>query len=151
MPRMNGIIESSLFVKDLSRACDFYEEVLGLRKVIGSDSNGYLFEAATRQLLLVISEKKARISSSTPGGIVPCLVEPGAALGAGHIAFAIDKSELESWCSHGSYWATPSGPPMVRLPVRDLGVGRVSRGASDPLSEGCRLMWRTATRIAGGR
>ena len=92
MPRLNGIVETSLFVKDVDTACDFYERVLGLKKVVGGDDEGFLFEVASRQLLLILSEKKARKPSNTPGGVVPaCLDGSGEALGAGHVAFSIES------------------------------------------------------------
>ena len=35
-PTLNGLVETAFFVEDLPRACDFYEQVLGLSKVKAS-------------------------------------------------------------------------------------------------------------------
>ena len=37
-PQLNGLVETALFVEDLSRAAAFYEQVLGLNKVKASDT-----------------------------------------------------------------------------------------------------------------
>ncbi len=66
-PRLNGILESALIVKDLERARAFYEDVLGLR-VFSDSEAGCGFEVAKGQLLLLVTEKKAHLPSETPGG-----------------------------------------------------------------------------------
>ena len=97
MPRVHGLFESVLFVENLSRACAFYEETLGLAKFRESDV-GCVFVVADRQLLVLVAQEKARVPSETAGGVVPpCLVGPGDARGAGHIAFAIAETELDAW------------------------------------------------------
>jgi catechol 2,3-dioxygenase-like lactoylglutathione lyase family enzyme len=97
MARLNGLVEAALFVEDLSRARDFYQQVVGLDKLQESEA-GCVFVVTKGQLLLLISQEKAKIPSTTPGGDVPaCLVRPGESLGAGHIAFAVAETELESW------------------------------------------------------
>jgi catechol 2,3-dioxygenase-like lactoylglutathione lyase family enzyme len=97
MPNLNGLLETALFVENLSRARDFYQQVVGLEKLRESEV-GCLFVVARGQLLLLISQEKARVPSKTPGGDVPaCLVGPGEALGAGHIAFAVGAAELDPW------------------------------------------------------
>lgn len=96
---MNGLFETALFVRDLSRAADFYQDVLGLDKFRETDG-ACVFAVAKRQLLLLISEEKARTSSKTPGGEVPpCVAGTGEVVGAGHVAFTVTESELEAWRS----------------------------------------------------
>jgi catechol 2,3-dioxygenase-like lactoylglutathione lyase family enzyme len=97
MPKLNGLFEAALFVQNLARARDFYEQVVGLEKLRESEV-GCVFIVAERQLLLVIAQEKARVSSKTPGGEVPpCLVRAGETLGAGHIAFAVAEAEFDVW------------------------------------------------------
>jgi catechol 2,3-dioxygenase-like lactoylglutathione lyase family enzyme len=98
MPNVNGLLEAGLFVENLSRARDFYEQVLGLEKLRESDV-GCVFVVAKGQLLLLVSHEKASVSSKTPGGEVPaCMNGAGATLGAGHIAFAVtDDTDLNAW------------------------------------------------------
>jgi catechol 2,3-dioxygenase-like lactoylglutathione lyase family enzyme len=94
MPRLKGLLESALFVKDLQRSRSFYARVLGLQTIQESDV-GCVFAVAHGQLLLLISDEKARVSSTTPGGDVPpCLVGPGETLGAGILRSQSPKSIL---------------------------------------------------------
>lgn len=100
MPNLNGLLEAALVVSDLHRARDFYQQVVGLQKLQESD-DGCVFAITKGQLLLLITEEKAKIPSQTPGGEVPpCLAGPGKAQGAGHIAFAVAAAELDVWRSH---------------------------------------------------
>ena len=99
-PPLNGILESALFVRDLGRARAFYQNVLGFTPFSESEA-GCGFEVAVGQLLLLVSEEKTRLPSETPGGTVPpCLKDPGEVLGAGHVAFAVESTELEAWLSY---------------------------------------------------
>ena len=99
-PPVTGVLESALFVKDLGRARAFYEDVLGF-EVFSESDTGCGFEVAKSQLLLLVTEDKARIPTVTDGGTVPpCLEGSGEAVGAGHIAFAVSEAELENWRQH---------------------------------------------------
>jgi catechol-2,3-dioxygenase len=64
--RVHGVFETALFVRDLFSASDFYQQVLGLDKFRESD-DACVFTVAKGQLLLLISKKKARMSSKTRG------------------------------------------------------------------------------------
>ena len=97
MPNLNGLLEAALFVENLSRARDFYQQVIGLEKLQESEA-GCVFVVAKGQLLLLISHEKAGVPSKTPGGEVPPGVgSAGETLGAGHIAFAVAEAELDAW------------------------------------------------------
>jgi catechol 2,3-dioxygenase-like lactoylglutathione lyase family enzyme len=93
MPNLNGLLEAALFVENLSRARDFYQQVVGLEKLQESEA-GCVFVVAKGQLLLLISHEKAGVPSKTPGGEVPpCVSGAGETIGAGHIAFAVVAKE----------------------------------------------------------
>ena len=97
MPNFIGLLEAGLFVESLSKARDFYEQVLGLEKLRESEV-GCVFVVAKGQLLLLISQEKARVPGKTPGGEVPpCVSGAGETLGAGHVAFAVAEAELDAW------------------------------------------------------
>src|ERR1022692_363089 len=70
MPSFKSLLEAGLFVESLSKARDFYEQVLGLEKLRESEV-GCVFVVAKGQLLLLISQEKARVPGKTPGGEVP--------------------------------------------------------------------------------
>ncbi|MSV30061.1 MAG: glyoxalase [Bryobacterales bacterium] len=100
MPNLNGLLEAGLFVGNLSRARDFYERIIGLEKLKESEA-GCVFIVAKGQLLLLISDQKARVPSRTPGGEVPpCVSGAGGTLGAGHMAFAVSEADLDRWRAH---------------------------------------------------
>jgi predicted enzyme related to lactoylglutathione lyase len=40
MPNINGLLEAALFVENLSRACDFYQQVVGLESLVFGASMG---------------------------------------------------------------------------------------------------------------
>jgi len=97
MPKINGLLESALFVQELQRARDFYVRVLGL-KIIQESDVGCVFMVAKGQLLLLVSEEKATVPSKTPGGEVPaCLGRNAGSLGAGHIAFGVAETDVDDW------------------------------------------------------
>ena len=95
---LNGLVEAALFVEELPRACDFYEQVLGLGKVKASDT-GCVFRVADQRYLLIISRKAAHTPNKTASGDVlpPCALPQQDGQGPGHIAFGIPKDEVDSW------------------------------------------------------
>jgi len=95
---LNGVVETALFVEDLPRACGFYEQVLGLRRVKISDT-GCVFRVADQRYLLIISRKAAHTPNKTASGDVlpPCALPQQDGQGPGHIAFGIPKDEVDSW------------------------------------------------------
>ena len=92
MPRLNGIIETTIHVKDLAASAAFYQHVLGLELVERSERLCVL-SVAGRHLLLLFLEGGTNEPVETPGGIIP----PHDGSGALHFAFAIDRGELEPW------------------------------------------------------
>jgi catechol 2,3-dioxygenase-like lactoylglutathione lyase family enzyme len=95
---LNGLVESALFVEDLPRACDFYEQVLGLSKVKASDT-GCVFRVGNQRYLLIVSRKAARTPNKTAGGDVlpPCALPEHDGRGPGHFAFGISQDAIDSW------------------------------------------------------
>ena len=95
---LNGLVEAALFVEELPRACDFYEQVLGLGKVKASDT-GCVFRVADQRYLLIISRKAAHTPNKTASGDVlpPVALAHHDGRGPGHIAFGISKDAVDSW------------------------------------------------------
>jgi len=104
MPKLNGLLETVLFVEDLSRASAFYEKVLGLQKFQG-DKRGCGFVVVPGQLLLVVEHGTTREPRTTPGGIVP----PCGASGSMHVAFSISESALDTW----RHWLNSHGVEVL--------------------------------------
>ncbi len=92
MPRLNGILETSIYVDDLSRAQRFYEDVLELRPVF-SDGRLTAYDVGGRSILLVFQRGSSIETVTVPGGTIPG--HDGA--GPSHCAFAISTEELPIW------------------------------------------------------
>jgi catechol 2,3-dioxygenase-like lactoylglutathione lyase family enzyme len=91
-PPLARVLESALYVADLSVARDFYRDVLGGRVMLESPRLVAMDIARTSVLLLFLrgATETAQIAS---GGVVP----PHGARGAQHVAFAIARDALTEW------------------------------------------------------
>jgi catechol 2,3-dioxygenase-like lactoylglutathione lyase family enzyme len=92
VPKLDRVIETSLYVDDLDRAARFYEEVLGLA-VLTSDARFRAYDVGGRSVLLVFRRGHTLETVRMPGGTIP----PHDGHGPLHIAFAIGAEELGSW------------------------------------------------------
>jgi catechol 2,3-dioxygenase-like lactoylglutathione lyase family enzyme len=92
-PRVNGIIETALYVHDLQRAARFYQDLFGLR-VLLSDARLTALAVGDRQVLLLFVRGGSRQPNPGPyGGTIP----PHDAGGQIHVGFAIASDELDAW------------------------------------------------------
>jgi|SRR6185312_1666622 catechol 2,3-dioxygenase-like lactoylglutathione lyase family enzyme len=99
MPRLNGILETSLYTDDMDRARAFYEGVLGLQPMFSDDRlTGYAIE---KSVLLLFRKGTTEHPVKLKNGSIP----GHGGTGELHVAFPIAKDELESWTerlgSHG--------------------------------------------------
>ena len=92
MPRLNGIIETAIHVRDLSASAGFYQQVLGL-ELLERGERLCAMSVAGRHLLLLFLQGGSSEPVETAGGTIP----PHDGSGALHFAFAIDRSELAPW------------------------------------------------------
>jgi catechol 2,3-dioxygenase-like lactoylglutathione lyase family enzyme len=86
MPRLNGLLETSLYVDDLARSLAFYRSVFGFEPIF-SNERLIALEVEARQLLLLFKKK---LSAGLP-------LSPHDGDGQLHLALAIDLSELAAW------------------------------------------------------
>ena len=85
----NRIIETCLCVEDLDAAEDFYGRVLGLERFAKVEGRHVFFRCGDAVFLLFNAEKtKAKTGGDVPGH---------GTVGAGHVAFAMEESEIEAW------------------------------------------------------
>jgi catechol 2,3-dioxygenase-like lactoylglutathione lyase family enzyme len=86
-PKLDGILESSLYVDDLPRSVRFYQELFGF-PVISSDfgERGCAMHAGPHQVLLLFKKGASRE-----------ILSPHDGDGELHIAFAIPAAELAAW------------------------------------------------------
>jgi catechol 2,3-dioxygenase-like lactoylglutathione lyase family enzyme len=92
MPKLDRVLETSLYVDDLDRAGRFYEDVLGL-KALTSDSRFRAYDVGGASVLLLFRRGATLETVRMPGGTIP----PHDGHGPLHIAFAIAAEELDPW------------------------------------------------------
>ena len=85
-PTVQGILESSLYVADVSRSVQFYQEIFGFPVISDFGDRGCALSAGPRQVLLVFRK-----------GASTAIESPHDGDGELHIAFAIRPEELASW------------------------------------------------------
>jgi XTP/dITP diphosphohydrolase len=86
------VLESVLYARDLEAAERFYGDLLGLERMTKEPRRHVFFRCGPGTVLVFNPEATAR------GGANPALpVPPHGATGPGHLCFAADAAELDSW------------------------------------------------------
>ncbi len=91
-PKLNGVLETALYVDDLERAARFYEQVLEL-PVLTQDSRFRAYDVGGCNVLLLFQRGATLETVHLPGGTIP----PHDGHGPLHIAFAIGAEDLSIW------------------------------------------------------
>ncbi len=92
MPRLNAVLETSIYTDDMERARRFYEDVMGLASIF-ADPRLTAYDVGGASVLLVFKRGASTSPASLPGGTIPG--HDGA--GPLHFAFAISADELAAW------------------------------------------------------
>jgi catechol 2,3-dioxygenase-like lactoylglutathione lyase family enzyme len=91
-PRLQAVLETSLYVTDLDRALAFYQNVLGLRPIpdayFAGGRGAALQVGPGPSVLLLFRADITRIA-----GVLPA----HGTTGAGHVAFRIEPDEIPAW------------------------------------------------------
>ena len=95
MPRVSGVLETSLYVVDLDRAQAFYARVFGFETFV-DDGRMCAMGVPGSQVLLLFRRGSTDAPAPTPGGVIP----PHYGEGALHVCFAIPFGELAAWEGH---------------------------------------------------
>lgn len=85
-PRCDGILESSLYVRDVAASVRFYTRIFGFPVIHDFGERGCALQAGERQVLLLFKK----------GGSLD-IFAPHDGDGELHVAFAIPASELVRW------------------------------------------------------
>jgi catechol 2,3-dioxygenase-like lactoylglutathione lyase family enzyme len=85
-PKTDGILESSLYVSDVSRSIRFYQDTFGFTVISDFGERGCAMHAGPNQVLLLF-KKGASLATSTPHD----------GDGELHLAFAIAAADLTNW------------------------------------------------------
>ncbi len=105
-PKMDGILESSLYVNDLPRSVRFYQETFGFSVISDFGERGCALHAGPKQVLLLFKKGASRAITSPHDGD-----------GELHLAFAIPTAELASWES----WVQQKSIPVEEKRQWELG------------------------------
>lgn len=92
-PRIEGIVETVLYVDDLRRAVAFYRDVLGLPVLSGDGVRLQALNPGGRQVLLLFKRGGTLEPMAVPGGVIP----PHDGQGPHHIGLAIAQDAYEAW------------------------------------------------------
>jgi catechol 2,3-dioxygenase-like lactoylglutathione lyase family enzyme len=87
-PKVEAILETSLYVADVAASAGFYERIFGFRMIsnFGGSGRGCALEAGPRQVLLLFLK----------GGSLS-IESPHDGDGELHLAFAIPAAEVAAW------------------------------------------------------
>ena len=105
-PKSDGLLESSLYVSDVSLSARFYEKIFGFRLISDFGGRGCAMEAGPKQVLLLFKK----------GGSLS-IESPHDGDGELHLAIAIPASELARWES----WLAENGIAIEEKTVWKLG------------------------------
>lgn len=95
MPRLGGVLETSLYVADLDRSRAFYEGVFGFEPML-ADHRMVALAVPGGSVLLLFRRGGSTQPSETPFGTIPAHDGEGAL----HVAFAIPVAALGDWERH---------------------------------------------------
>ena len=90
--RVRRILESALDCEDLSRTAAFYTSLLGVTPMLDT-GRLVAIDAGEGTVLLLFQHGSTSTPVDMPGGVIP----PHDSVGPGHLAFAIDASQLSAW------------------------------------------------------
>jgi predicted enzyme related to lactoylglutathione lyase len=63
MPKVDGVLETALYVEDMPRAVQFYEDLFGFEKLV-ADQRFCAFNVAGRQVLLLFQKGTTEIPTT---------------------------------------------------------------------------------------
>ena len=97
MPRLDGVLETALYVGDMVRARQFFEEVMGL-SAFTADQRMTAYDAGGGTILLLFLQGATTETVVLPDsmGTIP----PHDGNGPVHMAFAVSADDLAEWEQH---------------------------------------------------
>jgi catechol 2,3-dioxygenase-like lactoylglutathione lyase family enzyme len=91
-PAIEGVLETSLYARDLKRTAAFYRGLFGFKALVDSPRL-VAFEIAQRSVLLVFQAGATEQDVVDPGGTIPGHDGRGRL----HLAFSIRADDLDAW------------------------------------------------------
>jgi len=105
-PKIEALLESSLYVADVTMSTEFYRKILGLQVISDFGGRGCAMRAGNRQVLLLFKKGGSQAISTPHDGD-----------GELHLAFAISAESLASW----EAWLVENGIALEEKRKWDLG------------------------------
>ena len=90
--KINGVLETSLYVDDLERAIEFYTRLFGFESMV-RDNRFCALNVAGRDVLLLFKRGASLQPMPIPGGTIA----PHDGQGPIHIAFSVTAADLAAW------------------------------------------------------
>jgi catechol 2,3-dioxygenase-like lactoylglutathione lyase family enzyme len=92
MTRVQGVLETAIYVTDLQRAADFYRRLFACATLLETERLVAL-DIAGRSVLLLFPAGGTDEAYETPGGVIP----PHRGVTGGHFACGITQQDFEPW------------------------------------------------------
>ena len=105
-PKTDGILESALYMSDMARSVQFYQETFGFSVITDFRPRGCALQAGQHQVLLLFKKGASREMTTPHDGD-----------GELHLAFAISAAELTNWES----WLAQKGIAVEEKRAWELG------------------------------
>jgi steroid delta-isomerase-like uncharacterized protein len=90
---LSGILETAVYVNNLTLAEQFYGGVLGLKKIFSVPGRQVVFRCGAGVLLVFDPDRARTEKIEINGGVIPF----HGTTGAGHVAFEVPEAELGQW------------------------------------------------------
>jgi len=94
VPKLNGVLETALYVNDLELSLSFYKKIFEF-ETLYSDERLCALSVSNKQVLLLFLKGASKVAMVSSGGIVPAHDGEGKL----HLAFSISTNDLEQWKS----------------------------------------------------
>jgi catechol 2,3-dioxygenase-like lactoylglutathione lyase family enzyme len=91
-PAIEGVLETSLYARDLKRTAAFYRDLFGFKALVDSPRL-IAFEIARRSVLLVFQAGATEQDVVDPHGTIPGYDGRGRL----HLAFSIGTNDVDAW------------------------------------------------------
>jgi catechol 2,3-dioxygenase-like lactoylglutathione lyase family enzyme len=92
LPPVNGVLETSLYARDLQRTAAFYRDLFGFNALVDSPRL-VAFEIAARSVLLVFQSGATEDDIADASGKIP----GHDGVGRLHLALSIAREDLDAW------------------------------------------------------
>jgi catechol 2,3-dioxygenase-like lactoylglutathione lyase family enzyme len=100
VPRLTGLLETSLYVEDLDASEAFYRDLFGFETFLRDDRMRALDVAPGQVLLLFRRGGSVRPSPAPPDVVGDGFIPPHDAAGSQHLCFSAPSNALKDWIAH---------------------------------------------------